>query len=310
MKTVMVFGGDSPHPSHNVFVRNLNCDLRHFETLQTPADSPKNTGQIPHRIRSGLALNGYDTVIAEGTAPLQTALVSGFVHDLRVVYLCADQTFMTLPERQSEVIWELIPDIVDLTVAVSEVAWNWASPYIDSDVKIVRPAISQEKYERLLSIEPTSPNDGYILCVSKPRPQKQLGNLGEIADEVDMDVKIVGEHGDKEWTNHPRVESTGWLDIAEFVDVHRNASVYVHPSSGDANPVATMESMLAGTPTIVTPSTGTHEIGAISCPLNQMADQIQTLMNSNKAAIGAYQRESVSRYTESRQAKRFAEVVR
>lgn len=309
MKSEMLFGNDSPHPAHETWGDEIGCRYRHFETNRPPGDAT-DIESTPQRVATGLKHRDADLVIAEGTAPLQTGLVAKAAGAKMLVYICADQTFMTLKDRVTEPLWELMPELVDGAVAVSYLAWSWAAPYLESPVEVVRPPISDNKHEALREVTPGS-GDGPIVSIGKARATKRFDRLPAIAEQTNREIVVVGPgHEDKPYTDSDLVSTPGWLDIGEFADLLERAALYVQPSSGDACPVASMEAMLSGTPTIVSSRTGTRELGAQPIPTLVFPEAIKSALDQPPSDDACETlRDNVIIYTEKNQARRFKRVI-
>lgn len=315
----MLFQGESPHPSHRAFGDAVGCDYLHFEEAVSVGDITDDSGSTLERIQTGIELRGYDTVIAEGTAPLQTALVSSFCHNNTTVFLAADRTFQTLPERKSEALWKAINPIasslVDGIVSVSNTVLSWVEPYISTKTCVVRPPIMDDKYELLRGVD-IDTSGRNILAAGRPDPSKNFHLLSRIASEVeDTSVVILGDgHTDKEYANHPDVRTPGFVDLEEFVDYFREASLFLQPSSGDAFPVAAMEAMLSGTPTMVAENVGTTEIidDVMVTSLEKVIENVERFLGMDtreRRAIATEQRSVVTEFTESIQQEKFREAI-
>lgn len=293
--TTMIYQGEEPHPAHRLFGDAVDASYVHFETGQSPPEERGNQRSPLMRFKTGLGLRGQ--LIAEGTSPLQTCLTSRG----EVVYLCADQTFVVL--GLTKYLWA---SLIDRVITVSQTAADWI-PREALQVDIVRPPIS--KYNLLCDVKPRSPDDGYILSIGEKRPTKRFDKLPEIAEETGREVRVVGEgHEDADYTNHALVNDQGWVDESEFPRLFENASIYVQPSVRDACPVASMEAMLTGTPTVVGPEVGTKELGAKSVELDQIVDEISAiLVQSESERLNVDY--DVENKTPENQARRFREAI-
>jgi glycosyltransferase involved in cell wall biosynthesis len=312
MRSVMLFQNDGPHPAHRVFGEAVGCEFVHFETGAEPDETEAYTGSVPDRVVTGASLGDADVVIAEGTAPLQTGIVASVRSGATLVYLCADQTFRTLCRRRTESFWKLLPSVVNGVVAVSNLAWTWAAPYVNGPHAIVRPPIMDGKHEVIGEVTPQSP-DGPIVTIGQSRSQKNFQLLPEIADRADREVIVVGEgHDDRSYTRHPSVTAPGWVSLPELGTILERAGLYIQPSMADACPVASMEAMLSGTPVLVSDGTGTKELGSKQASLDRFADEIVAYIEKPREARerdGESNRDCVEEFTEKRQGRRFGEAI-
>ncbi|NUC70836.1 glycosyltransferase family 4 protein [Haloterrigena sp. SYSU A558-1] len=326
----LLYQNSDAHPAHRVFADAVGADRRHFETGVRPSESNGNTERIVDRIRTGGTLPAYDTVIAEGSAPLQTGLAYKLRRpDATLVYLAADETFYTLSERPTRYLWRGLEPIsrrlLDGVIAVGRDVYDWARPYLgDHPVAYVRPPISDAKYGRLASLSPTSPQEPFtILSAGEAKPANGYDRLaravGRFARTVDADVRLVvlGEgHEAEGYADRSRVLTPGFVDLDTFADWFGRASVYVQSSRGDAFPVAALEGILSGTPTVVTEATGVREL----LPPRQVVPPTETGLleglrdvferaPDERRSAASEQRDLVADLTESNQGDRFSAAL-
>ncbi|WP_339102589.1 glycosyltransferase family 4 protein [Haloterrigena salinisoli] len=325
----LLYQNSDAHPAHRVFADAVGADRRHFETGRPP-ESGGNTERIVDRLRTAGTLPAYDTVIAEGSAPLQTGLAYKLRHPgTTLVYLAADETFYTLAERPTRYLWQglkpLSSRLLDGVIAVGRDAYRWGRPYLgDVPVAYVRPPIGDAKYERLASLSPNSPRDPFtILSAGEAKPANGYDRLaravGRFARTVDADVRLVvlGEgHEAEGYADRSHVLTPGFVDLDTFADWFGRASVYVQSSRGDAFPVAALEGILSGTPTVVTEATGVREL----LPERQVIPPTEAGLlaglrdvfersPAEREAAASEQRDLVSDLTESNQGKRFGAAL-
>lgn len=325
-----LYQNDDAHPAHRVFADAVDADRRHFETGARPPAPGGNTERIVDRLRIAGTLPSYDTVIAEGTAPLQT----GLAYKLRrpgttLVYLAADETFYTLPERPTRHLWRglkpLANRLLDGVIAVGRDVYRWARPYVgDVPVAYVRPPIADDKYDRLASLSPRSPADPFtVLSAGEAKPANGYDRLARaverFAGTVEADVRLVvlGEgHDERAYADRPHVVTPGFVDLDAFADWFGRASVYVQSSRGDAFPVAALEGILSGTPTLVTEATGVREL----LPARQVVPpterglfeglrDVSERSLDERRATASEQRRLVADLTESNQGDRFSAAL-
>lgn len=329
---VLLYQGDAPHPAHKTFGDAVNAMYRHFETgAPIGGNNPDSTG-VPVRIRTGLTLSrSFDTVIAEGSAPLQTALVYRARNpDTRLLYLAADETFYTLSGRRTRHLWPglkpLVQSFLDGIVAVSELAYEWGRPYLGSHpYVVVHPPIPEGRYNHLRSASiGTSGDSTQILTVGEARETKNHAALveavGRVRETVDIDVTVtlIGTgHRDREYANREYVRTPGFVDDDELCRTHERSDVYVQPSVADAYPVASLEGMLSGTPTVVTTGVGTkHRLSrehVCEPTVTGLREALLPLVRANEATrvdIGRTLRKSVEGLTEAAQGAAFADAIK
>lgn len=325
----MLFQGDDAHPAHRAFGDAVNADYRHFETGKRPPARAQSNGVLP-RIRTGVTLQQYETVIAEGTAPLQTLLSYKMKRrSTNAIYLAADETFYSLPERPTRHLWSLLGPLanrlLDGVVAVGRDVFQWAKPYIgDVPVRYVHPPISDEKYERLSALEPNSPQEPFrVLSAGIVKPangyERLIDAVENLNERVDADVRVVllGDgHTDQPYGDSPVVETPGFVDLDVFAAQFENASLYIQSSIGDSFPVATLEGLLSGTPTLVTTGVGVRELlpdnQIVDPTVDGLSDGIEWFLQLpvvDRTKIGADQRSLVEGLTESAQKSRFRTAI-
>ncbi|QCW03269.1 glycosyltransferase [Natrinema pallidum] len=327
----LLYQNSDAHPAHRVFADAVNADRRHFETGTRPPEPGGNTNRTLDRLRTAGTLPTYGTIIAEGSAPLQTGLAYKLRHPgTTLVYLAADETFYTLAERPTRHLWRglrpLTNRLLDGVIAVGRDASRWARPYIgDVPVAYVRPPIGDAKYERLAALSPRSPADPFtVLSAGEAKPANGYDRLaravGRVAGSIEADVRLVvlGEgHDEQPYAALPRVVTPGFVDPDAFADWFDRASVYVQSSRGDAFPVAALEGLLSGTPTIVTEATGVREL----LPARQVVPPTEAglfdglvafadLSPAERRSVASDQRNLVTDLTESNQRKRFSAALR
>lgn len=325
----MLFQGSNAHPAHQSFADAVNADYRHFETAMPQSADTYNTNNIISRVKTGGTLSDYDIVIAEGTAPLQTALIYKILHpSTSIIYLSADETFYTLPQRPTRYLWKALRPVtsrlLDGVVAVGEDVYQWGKPYIGSvPVEFVHPPITDEKYERLGALNPDSPqNDFVILSAGMAKYSNGYENLvpaierlAEYYDNVRL-VLLGGGHSSQPYAESPVVTTPGFVDLDEFTEWFERASLYVQSSVGDSFPVAALEGILSGTPTLVTNAVGVREL----LPNRQIVEptiaglyrgtkRFYQMNPDDRRALGADQRNIVTSITETNQKRRFREAI-
>jgi len=329
----MLYQGEAPHAAHKTFGDAVGCTYRHFETGVLPdVTTSGNTSGVAARIRTGLTLSrSYDIVIAEGTAPLQTALVYGTFRNRRatIIYLGADEAFFTLRDRPTKYLWgglrPISRRVIDGCVVISEQVYQWGKPYHGSlSKRIVHPPISDAKYDLLSELTPSSPSDPFrILSVGWARKTKNFPQLvaavdqfrHQISQEVEL-ILIGKEHEDKPYASKEFVSIPGYVSVETFVQYHKSASVYVQPSIADGYCVGVLEAMLGGTPTIATTGVGAaHRLPddhVCSPTSNAICDAIyhQYKISEPERVVRATEhRDCVSHLTETNQANEFRMAI-
>lgn len=325
-----------PHPAHQVFGDAVDADYRHFETGNPIGGAEENIGSMLSRLTNAISLEEYDIVIGEGTTPIYTLLFYKVLNNWNtdIVPLIADETFLRISQQQTHYLWQngigqIMSELVSGVIAVSQLCESWASKYLDSEYYIVHPSIDKQKHSLLKDVNQSyevdsstkilhagSVTDG--LAVEK----KNVDGLSKVVSERDdWQLRLLGKcHGEFDYSSLPGVTAVGYLeDLSEFAEEYRRADIFVQPSSGDAFPVASLEAMLAGIPTIVSEKTGTKEI-VEGVDSNLVCDSSDTgiqssieyaigLSVSERGRIGQELRNQVIELTEYNQSKHFRRAL-
>lgn len=321
-----------PHPAHRVFGDAVGADYRHFETGEPIGGDEANVGSMLARVRTARELDEYDVVIGEGTTPVYTLLFYKLLNTSRatVVPLLADETFLKIRGQTSHHLWKhvfspVFDGVLTGAIAVGSLVRSWAQPYLGVPFEIVHPCIDSSKYEILCGCkEEYKPGDtltilhaGTVSDRGAVR-KKNVPTLARVVSRHDgWQLRLVGDgHENQPYAALPDVEATGYLDdLAAFAREFAAADVYVQPSTGDAFPVASLEAMLAGLPTVVSTRTGTRELVEPVDPnlvceptergVREAVEYVASLAPTEREAIGSTLRSSVEDLTEYRQAERF-----
>ena len=329
---LMVHQFHQPHPAHRVFGDRVGADYAHFETGEPIGGEEANLGSMLARVETAIGLDEYDIVIGEGTIPTYTLLFYKLLNNSRadVVPLIADETFLAIRDQQTHYAWKyLLSHVLGKTltggIAVGELAYSWAVPYLHVPFEIVHPPIQSGKYELLDGVKEAYDID----------EQPTILHAGTVSDRaavakknVDVLARTVSRHGewrlrllgaghdDRRYASLPGVHATGYLDeLSAFAEEFAAADVYVQPSAGDAFPVASLEAMLAGVPTVVSTQTGTREVvesidhNLVCEPtergIRASIEYVLSLTPTEREEIGRRLRSAVADLTERKQAERF-----
>lgn len=328
----MLFQGDSPHPAHRTFGDAIDCTYNHFETGDSLGSSGTERGGIPSRIRTAFSLpTRFDVIIAEGTAPLQTALAYGAVcnPDALVLYLGADETFYTLRNRRTRYVWRALRPISNRiltgSIVISDLVYEWGRPYLGQlPYEIVAPPIPADRYDRLKGIAVASPASPFrVLSVGAARRNKNHGELVSAVEtlrnriDTEAELVLVGEGHDKVDYGREWVSTPGFVSVEEFIRLHKTASVYVQPSSADGYGIAVVEAMLGGTPTVATEMVGAANRLSKNHVCRPTADDIAERLwwvfeqpVERRVDIGHTHRDAVLDLTEANQAGAFRGAVK
>lgn len=329
----MLFQGAHAHPSHRAFADSVNAEYRHFETGKPPIDDiNQDVHNETKRIRTALSIpNDYSIVIAEGTAPVQTAMAYKLVGnwETTVIYLAADETFYTLNSKKSKLIWKALTPItkwaLDGIIAVGRDVYDWATPYLGKiDMEVVHPPIDDEKYDRLSSLPVTSSDEEFIVLSAGTTKNTNNYDMlsratGQLVDAgIPVRTVILGSnHPDESYADLEHVTTPGFVEMSEFTSWFKRASVYVQPSVGDSFPVAVLEGILSGTPTLVTSGVGVRELlpksQEVAPTADALAEGIRTMYETpaeERHELASSQRNLVADLTVDNQTKDFQRAVR
>lgn len=322
---LMLYQGSEPHTAHKLFGDAVGAEYRHFETGARLGDGA-DQGSPVDRLSQAAHLPTHDVVIAEGSAPLQTLLAyTARYPSTTALYLAADETFHTLGKRRARHVWTALRPaterLLDGVVAVGEDVAQWCRPYLgDVPTRIVHPPISDDKHDLLASLSIRSPADPVrILSVGTAQASKQQGEIVAAAERADCPAEVVllGAGHESAWyADVPFVKTPGFVPLEEFAEWFERSSIYIQASEGDSYPVATLEAMLAGLPTVVTNACGTRQ----RLPDEQVCEpsthglsgRIEALAGwseTEREMRGRAHRESVDGLTTDGQALEFAMAV-
>lgn len=328
----MLFQGEHAHRSHRRFAEAIDAEYRHFETGRQPIEG---TNQDIHselaRIKTARSLpEKYEIVIAEGTAPIQTVMAYKLLNNQHTValYLAADETFYAHDGWVSTLLWKALKPVtartIDGIIAVGRSVYEWATPYLGHlEVEVVHPPIGNGKYDRLMTLNPTSPQDKFSILSAGTT--KSTNNYSELARATEhlrnsgypVQTTILGaNHPDESYADREYISTPGFVDLDTFTEHFEQASVYVQPSIGDSFPVATLEAILSGTPTLVTEGVGVKELlpddQVVVPSVEGLADGIERMYQmpfQRRRDLGASQRNLVTDLTVNNQTKEFRRAV-
>ena len=264
-----------PHPAHRGFAEAVGAELidyrrRSLGPLEdTLADDAYN----------GLRYPDCDVYIAEGSRPLYAAVLNRAVNGGRLVYLCADHGLYELGEGDlsgDSLVKSLIGRFggagvqavgrryVDGAIAVSEFAAEFTRPFVgpNTPIEIAHPYIQPSVYRSLGEVAP-SLNATRAVTVARGDHYKGVDLLVKAWPAVrdrhpEAELHVVGTGHPAWYDDTPGVTRRGFVD--QLGDAFETASLYVQPSRMDTFPVATLEALRAGLPTLVTDRTGTRSV--------------------------------------------------
>lgn len=250
-----VFLYNGPHPVHERMAEQIDAEFVACE----------QAGAVD-RLRAGAGHDfGERPVLIEGGVPLfEAAALSLFGSAGPIVELAADATLIDiatpLPERPAHerLAHRIGERFVDATIAVSDTLAAHARRY-DRPVRVVHPFVRPERYDRLRDLDIQS-GWGEVMCIGKYRHKNGQDILREAASDLDgVTVHFVGS-GTEAIAEAEGIETHGFVEEREFVDLLERAALSVFPARVGAYPVAVLESLLAGTPVVTTPYVGNADL--------------------------------------------------
>lgn len=250
------------HQAHRVFAKAINADCLEVYF----GEFNGKFGRFFLALKYGWRYPDYEYYILEGGIPLFPMMIKKLTknHRSKVIGLLADETVVNFTERLPyyspiEVfIHKVSSRYLDGAIAVSPMIKEYAQRYLKIPIKVVRPCIEERTFEKLGKIKPNL-------------EEKAIANVGYAKPSIGMDILVkafeilgegklyvVGKGHPKDYENVKGVIVLGWVN--DLSEVFKNISLFVHPARCGANPVATLEAMRAGVPTIVSTKTGTKDI--------------------------------------------------
>jgi glycosyltransferase involved in cell wall biosynthesis len=265
MKPSILFVYFLAHRAHEGFASSIDAEpwyyYKHFNHRLVP--------RLLKSVLNGLALPQRDVYLCEGGAPLAPTVIRKVFSGGTIIGLFADCTYM---EKSNDIFgrytWliDLIHRIeakfIDGAIAVSELTRQNAEAYMNVPIRICYPFIEDERYTEFTRLEPDITSN-YIISIGNMEPYKGMDILLEaftiVKTEIpDAELHLLGRDYPVEWNNMPGVTVEGY--VTDLVPYLTRASLFVQSARADSFPVATLENLCAGIPTIVTEGTGTREV--------------------------------------------------
>lgn len=329
---LFLFQGGYLHEAHVGFSKALNAELRHFETAAMPTSDHLN--QDVHseieRLRAAKKLpRGYDVVVAEGSAALQTLVWYGVLsdQDVTTVLLACDETFLYVSEERMHYVWQLLRPLtqrIDGCLSISKLVHSWVEPYLPSAKHdIVYPTTSLKKFDALMDLTVEQPSGGpRLLSVGSARPMKNYRNLVEAVSRVrdqgiDARLTLIGSgHEHESYADESFVTTPGFVNQTQLFREIENSNLYVQPSNGDGFGVAALEAMLAGRPVLVSERTGVKELlngpWITETTPDAIGADLERILRMNRdrlVSVGEKNRSCAAELSPSRQAERFVRAI-
>lgn len=269
-EVVFVYGDpNGPHPSHKEFINVINADTLHVYF-----------GQWGGRVKRGLlALKcclkypEYKYYILESSLTVLPFAIKKFIeNEKKLIGFFCDDSICNFNNRRPHYSWiDIIAHkwafrYLDAVIAVSPMIKDEVARLLKIPVEVARPYITDENYINLARVNPNLESKNVILVGTARKNHgadiliKAFKIISEKYSNFDLKLIIGGKGWPEKWQSE-KVSIPGYIkDLSEFF---KDASLFVYPAWGAAYPVATLESMRAGVPVIVSTYTGTKEIAEI-----------------------------------------------
>lgn len=246
---------------HKKFIESVG-ELRELEPIDYSGPAQTLVNMATYIFRSW-SLKGSATVISQDIFSLRLGYFSKLCHGSNIIHLEAGDGFMypqIMEDSQTRGL-KTISQKIDGAIAVSPLAKKYLENYYEGPIEIAYPFISDDIRERIENADYET-QEGKILYVGRNHYRKGLDLLLEAFKEVKKgypgtELHIVGTDDHDFDTSGERVHDHGYVSIEELVKHYCTADLYVLPARADAHPVSVLEAMLAGTPVIMTETTGT-----------------------------------------------------
>ncbi|HEV8361629.1 MAG TPA: glycosyltransferase [Candidatus Thermoplasmatota archaeon] len=305
-----------PHPVHAAWARAAGLELHAW----LPRAEPYATVWL-RDLAAARRVPRTRLAVAEGGGPAGACVLAKTLGRVeRAILLAADETWARLRRGVPKPLpaterawWRLLARGLDGAIAVS--------PYVADDlralhpglrVEVVRPHIAPELQARLLKLDPAL--DGQrLLHLASTAPKNGTTVLLEAFARVrknspGAELHVVG--AGSEGLRAAGVVAHGRVpDLAAHLAA---ADLFVLPGLGQACPVATLEAMAAGVPTLVSTETGTRDLvhpRLVAAPdaaalAVAITDYLQ-LAPRERADLAAGSRRAVEGLTQERQCAAF-----
>jgi len=297
MNVAMLHLGDDVHPAHRGFAEAINAD---FVSCVRHASSPHHPLAFAEEFWNGTRISDYDLFVTEGARPLYAGLINKFVHGTKLVYLCAEHRLYEILEGEVEIqsLYTALKSIIgtygtpavktifrrgiDGVMAVSDLMAGYVREIVgpSTPIRVAHPFIKNEFYDDLEPIE-YSPDSNVVTTVARPARYKGIDLLIDAWESVrethpDAELQIIGDGHPSTYDSVPGVSVRGYVE--DLATAYAESGLYIQPSRIDAFPVASLEAMCAGIPTLVTSGTGTKSV------VSDIEDQLVADMNPSAIA--------------------------
>ncbi|RXK46941.1 glycosyltransferase [Halorientalis pallida] len=293
-------GGDFGHPSHRGFQRAIEAE----PVLFPDADFSPVAGTFlePYLAARKLDILQYDTFVLENAdAVYATPFIRDQYPDATILLLAAHRMFglesydfsdddfptsiLRPAERylDSKIVRRLIRKHVDGVLTISEFVSEYVSEFVgDTPRRTVYPYVQPEFASELDALE-TDVDGCHAVTVCEARDHKGVDMLVRAWPSVrdrfpDATLDVIGDGHPDRYGDVPGISVRGFVE--DLADEYRRADLYVHPARADAFGVTVIEAMRAGTPAIVTDTTGSRDV------VSEIADELSVEPSENSLSQG------------------------
>lgn len=265
MKPSILFVHCHGHVAHADFARSIDAEPWYYYKYFNHRLMPR----LFKILINGLLLPRRDVYFCEGGVPLAPTVIRKLLSGGSIVGLLADYTYMEKPKDifgkcswLIDLVHRIEAKFIDGAIAVSILTKQSAEKSINVPIRICYPFIQDSRYTEFNHLQPELTGN-YIISIGNSEPYKGMDILVEAftivkADIPGAELHLIGSGYPSEWNNIPGVSIEGYVE--NLVPYLTRASLFVQSSRADPFPVATLESLYAGIPTIVTEDTGTREV--------------------------------------------------
>jgi len=256
---------------HRGFGESIGADFIPYNRFKAGGIPFSPARYLAQSAINGLRLPRYKYYLCDGGATVLNTVVrkkTSMGKKAKIIDLIADETFFVQaygipkPNPALGMLWSYLSGNIDGGIAVSELIRDAARKFLDCPIRVVHPFIRDKLYERLVPLAPRLDKD-IIISLGYAEPKNGMDILVEAFRTVRKDFKdaelvIIGKGHPREWEKIRGVKVAGFVD--DLVPYFEMASIFVLVGRGQAFPAATLESMCAGVPAIVTEHTGTKVV--------------------------------------------------
>lgn len=280
---------------------------RGMKIVLTPTIHTKHLDATIHTITSGLhaSFGDYDVIHYHGIGPSSMSLIPRLfgkkvVATIHSLDYLRDKwgVFAKWALRQSE---KLTLIFADRVITVSR---NLKKGHADSKTPVTyipNGVPTPEKINPGYISETLGLSGGdYLLWVGRFSPEKGVHYLIDAFREIDTDLRLVlaggGNHTDSyvqeqmaKIVEDPRIIAPGFLDSEKISELYSNAAGFILPSEHEGLPVAMLEAMSFGVPTLAADilpcreiaSAGDEELAVFFAPRDKtdLVKKLQALLN-------------------------------